>query len=154
MTDTYITVSTLTYEEAERRRAGWERCEKLQDAEALVSDVQVVVCGALFTAELLQSPPLHTVPCMLHERSEQSLTRGQKTDLKPLEAALHHRTTFSFSDWSIHNFKKKSHLKHFHHCSRTAFNATLNTGHIKCKSLLVFCENENVRPWHWPSYGI
>lgn len=132
LTDTYITVGTLTYEEAERRRAGWECCEKLQHAEALVSHVQVVVCGSLFTAELLQSPPLHTVPCMLHQCSEQSLTQGQKADLKPLEAALHLRTTFTFSDFSIHKFKKKRHLIHFYHCSRTNFNATLNKGHTKC----------------------
>lgn len=43
----------LTYEEAERRRAGREGCEKLQNAEAPVSHVQVVVRGALFAAELL-----------------------------------------------------------------------------------------------------
>lgn len=59
----------LTYEEAEGRQAGWKSSEKLQSAEARVSHIQIVICGALFAAELLQSPPLHTVPCMLHERS-------------------------------------------------------------------------------------
>lgn len=82
------TAGTLTYEEAERRRAGWEGCEKLQNAETQVSHVQVVVCGALFTAELLQSPPLHTVPRMLHQRSEKCLTDRQKSEVKSLGAVL------------------------------------------------------------------
>lgn len=71
-----------TYEDAERRRAGWKGCEKLQNAEALFSQVQVIVSGALLTAELLQSPLLHTIHCMLHQRSQKCLTEGQKVTVK------------------------------------------------------------------------
>lgn len=84
-----IAAGTLTYKEAERRQAGWEGCEKLQQAEARVSHIEVVVCGALFTAELLQSPPLHTIACMLHQRPEKSLTERQKLKGKLLGAVLH-----------------------------------------------------------------
>lgn len=72
------TAVILTYEEAERRRAGWEGCEELQNAETLVSHIQVVICGALFTAELLHSPPLHTVPCMLHQCSQKCLPEKER----------------------------------------------------------------------------
>lgn len=82
---------SLTYKEAERRWAGWEGCKKLQNAEARVSHIQVVVCSTLFTAELLQSPPLHAVPCMLHQSSQKRLTETQKSDALSPEAVLHLR---------------------------------------------------------------
>lgn len=82
MSDWLADIATGTYEDAERRRAGWERCEKLQNAEAWVSHIQVVVCSSLFTAELLQSPPLHTIRRMLQQRSEKRLTDRQKLTVK------------------------------------------------------------------------
>ncbi|TNN89031.1 hypothetical protein EYF80_000910 [Liparis tanakae] len=81
LTNRCITAGTLTYEEAERRRAGWEGCEKLRDAEAGVSHVQVVVCAALSAAELLQSPLLHAVRRMLHQRSHKRLAETGKRNV-------------------------------------------------------------------------
>lgn len=75
-------IKTGTYEDAERRRAGRKGIEKFQNAEALFSQVRVVVSGALLTAELLQSPLLHTIDCMLHQRSQKCLTEGQKVTVK------------------------------------------------------------------------
>ena len=102
---------SLTYEEAERRRAGWEGCEKLQNAEAGLSHVQVVVRGTLFTAQLLQPPPLSTVRCILHQRSQECLTEIQESDVASLEAAL----TFQFPSLASHSAVNE---RHFHNHSR------------------------------------
>lgn len=58
-----------TYEDAERRGAGWKGCEKLQNAETWISHIEVVVSSALLTAELLQSPPLCNIRRMLCQHS-------------------------------------------------------------------------------------
>lgn len=79
--------AVLTYEEAERGRAGREGGEELQNAEARVSYVQVVVGSALFAAELLQSPPLRSICCVLHQRSQKSL-ETQGSDVRSLGAVL------------------------------------------------------------------
>lgn len=75
-------IKTSTYEDAERRRAGRKGIEKFQNAEALFSQVRVIVSGALLTAELLHSPLLHTIYCMFHQRSQKCLTEGQKVTVK------------------------------------------------------------------------
>ena len=43
-------VGFLTYEEAQRRRAGGELCQQLRQTEGRVSDEPVVVCRALLAA--------------------------------------------------------------------------------------------------------
>lgn len=78
--------AVLTYEEAERGRAGREGGEELQNTEARISYVQVVVGSALFAAELLQSPPLRSVCCVLHQRSQKSL-QTQESGVRSLGAA-------------------------------------------------------------------
>lgn len=75
-------IKTGTYEDAERRRAGWKGCKKLQNAETWFSHIEVVVSSALLTAELLQSPPLYTICRMLCQRSHERLTEGQKVKVK------------------------------------------------------------------------
>lgn len=75
-------IKTGTYEDAEWRRAGWKGCEKLQNAEIWLSDVEAVVSSALLTAELLQSPPLCTICRMLNQRSHKCLREGQKAKVK------------------------------------------------------------------------
>lgn len=65
-----------TYEEAEGGRAGREGHEELQDAEAGVPQVGVVVGGALLAAQLLESPPLPAVGRVLHQRPQKRLTGG------------------------------------------------------------------------------
>lgn len=122
------TAGILTYEEAEWRRAGWEGCEKLQNAEAWVSHIQVVICGALFTAELLQSPPLHTVPCMLHQRSQKCLPGEEREKVcnvtwncsAPLSAVMVMVSWFRYLQYKycrylnqVPTIKKKSKLLHF-----------------------------------------
>lgn len=93
-----------TYEDAERWQAGREGCQKLQKAEARVSHIQVVVCSALFTAELLQSPPLHTSPRMLHQRSQKCLTEAKELKVESLGAVLQlHQQQLSFPDLHLHS---------------------------------------------------
>lgn len=75
-------IKTGTYEDAERRRAGWKGCKKLQNAETWFSHIEVIVSSALLTAELLQSPPLYTICRMLCQHSHERLTEGQKVKVK------------------------------------------------------------------------
>lgn len=78
-----------TYEEAQGGRAGWEGREELQDTEVGVSQVSVVVGGALLAAELLQSPSLPAVSRVLHQRPEKRLVGGA------VDWESSHRKTFS-----------------------------------------------------------
>lgn len=75
-------IQTGTYEDAERRRAGWKGCEELQNGETWFPHIEVVVSSALLTAELLQSSPLCTIRCMLCQRSHKRLTEGRKVKVK------------------------------------------------------------------------
>lgn len=125
-----------TYEDAERRRAGREGCQKLQKAEARVSHIQVVVCSALFTAELLQSPPLHTSPRMLHQRSEKCLTEAKKLKVESLGAVLQlHQLQFPWLTFSLTGKQRWDVKCVFWHCSRTDYKAALHTCHVDYISL-------------------
>lgn len=105
-------IKTGTYEEAERRRAGWKGFEKLQNAEAWFSHIDVVVSSALLTAELLQSPPLYTIRRMLCQRSQERLTEGQKGKVKSLDCSAN--TLLGSSVSNLMCTKTLKTLKHTH----------------------------------------
>lgn len=106
-------IKTGTYEDAERRRAGWKGCEKLQNAEIWFSHVEVVVSSALLTAELLQSPPLCTIGRMLNQRSQERLREGQKAKVKSMNCSANLSLEESFSIPMCTKTPKTVRLLHF-----------------------------------------